>query len=335
MAKSLAYYDLNRIEVLEIELAIEELLAADHDPGSGEFYDKAWELVPRVPAGLRKFLHEFRNLEPAAGCVVRGMPVDDAEVGPTPESWKSALGGSQARREELFLGLVAMSVGEVFNWATLQQGRMIHNVLPMRGEGEKQSGHGTVFLEWHTEDGFHPQRCEYLMLLGVRNHDKVPTILASLEDVELSDEHRKILSEPRFHILPDDEHLRQLSEQFPGHPALEVVQKMTDDPEPVPVLFGDSVKPYLRIDVPFMRCADDQAEIALKALVAEFDRVRQDIVLEAGDVLIVDNDMAVHGRAEYTARFDGTDRWLKKLLVTRDLRAARTAGALPGARVLC
>ena len=39
----------------------------------------------------------------------------------------------------------------------------------------------------------------------------------------------------------------------------------------------------------------------------------------AGDLLIIDNTVAVHGRSPFTPRFDGTDRWLQRTFVVSDL----------------
>ncbi|HRE02697.1 MAG TPA: TauD/TfdA family dioxygenase, partial [Ilumatobacteraceae bacterium] len=43
------------------------------------------------------------------------------------------------------------------------------------------------------------------------------------------------------------------------------------------------------------------------------------VLLEPGDLLIVDNSMVVHGRSPFTPRFDGTDRWLQRAFVVDDL----------------
>ena len=43
------------------------------------------------------------------------------------------------------------------------------------------------------------------------------------------------------------------------------------------------------------------------------------VVLEAGDLLVVDNTVAVHGRSPFVPRFDGTDRWLQRTFVVTDL----------------
>ncbi len=48
-----------------------------------------------------------------------------------------------------------------------------------------------------------------------------------------------------------------------------------------------------------------------------------DVVLEAGEICFIDNYRAVHGRRPFEARYDGTDRWLKRLIITRDLRKSR------------
>ncbi|MFJ9902453.1 guanitoxin biosynthesis L-enduracididine beta-hydroxylase GntD [Streptomyces sp. NPDC101152] len=330
-------YDLSLEETVRLEMVIVELQEAGCDPGESEFHDRAWEFIPRVPIGLRRFLEDFRREDPAAAFLIRGFPVDDDAVGPTPGTWAAAAASGSSHREQLFLALIAKCLGEVFSWPTLQAGRMIHHVLPIAGDENEQSGHGSdVLLEWHTEDGFHPSRCDYLALFGVRNHDRVPTTLSSVRDVRISEETRRTLFEPRFHILPDDEHLRQLAAQQPDHPGLARMRAMRETPEPVAVLFGAADSPYLRIDPFFMRCVegDTGAEQALKELVVELERVQQDVVVEAGTLLVVDNYLAVHGRRAFTARYDGTDRWLQKAIVTRDLRKSRATRDSAAARVV-
>ncbi|MGQ0718933.1 MAG: guanitoxin biosynthesis L-enduracididine beta-hydroxylase GntD [Pseudonocardiales bacterium] len=330
-------YHLTNNDLQGLETIVRELRNGALSPDLPAFYDQAWQLYGRIPGGLRKFLDTFRRTEPSAAAIVTGFPADDSAVGPTPENWQKA---TQCRRtvdQELYLALTGIALGEPFMWSTLQGGRMVHNVIPIHGEESQQSGHGSdVLLEWHTEDGFHPYRCDYLVLFGVRNSDRVPTTLASMRDVELTLSQVQLLSERRFFILPDDEHLRQLAASDPDHPGLKRMRAMRKHPEPVAVLFGSPHAPYLRIDPFFMRCADGdkETESALRAIIEGLERVQQDVVVDAGSLLIVDNYLAVHGRRAFTARYDGTDRWLKKLIVTRDLRKSRDQRRQPEDRVL-
>ena len=54
------------------------------------------------------------------------------------------------------------------------------------------------------------------------------------------------------------------------------------------------------------------------------------VVLEPGDLLVIDNNVAVHGRSPFVARFDGHDRWLQRTLRRRrsrtERRRSRTGG---------
>jgi alpha-ketoglutarate-dependent taurine dioxygenase len=58
------------------------------------------------------------------------------------------------------------------------------------------------------------------------------------------------------------------------------------------------------------------------------------IALRPGECLFIDNYKAVHGRSSFKAKFDGTDRWLKRINVVRDLRKSRGVREAPASRVI-
>lgn len=292
-------------------------------PDQPAFYDQDHAAEQLLPAGLLRFLHTYRRAGDQAACLVHGFPLDDAALGPTPGHWREAIRSRAAREQELWLAMCGLALGDPFGWVTLQEGRIIQNILPIRGDEQRQSGYGSEsMLEFHTEDGFHPDRCDYLLLFGLRNPDRVPTIVSSVSDVRLDAKDRATLAEDRYCIVPDSEHIRQLEMDAPDHPALAKLRDMAEHPVPTAVLFGDRLSPCLRIDRPFMhvRPGDTEAEAALDRLMAELLRVQRDVAVAPGSLLIVDNYKAVHGRRPFAARYDGTDRWLKKLTVSRNLR---------------
>ncbi|MFD9052842.1 guanitoxin biosynthesis L-enduracididine beta-hydroxylase GntD [Streptomyces zaomyceticus] len=334
-------YELSRSEADQVLNRIGEWVAGQpgraHTPADPRFYDRHWDAALRLPDGLRRFLEHFRRTEPAAALVVHGFPIDDEAVGATPGHWDGVSASGVAVEHELFLAMCGTALGDPFTFSTLQLGRMVQNLLPIKGDELRQSGHGSeCLLEFHTEDGFHPGRCDYLLLFGVRNHDRVPTIVASVRDVKLTDDDLDMLRTPKFLIRPDDEHIRQLQERRVGHPALARMVEMQANPMAVPVLSGGRDRLYLRIDYPFMECVggDPAAQRALDALMAELERVQQDLVVEQGSLIVVDNYVAVHGRRPFTARHDGTDRWLKRMIVSRDLRKAVGTASPDNTRVL-
>lgn len=82
------------------------------------------------------------------------------------------------------------------------------------------------------------------------------------------------------------------------------------------------------------RPEDKEARAALDSLVRAMDEAMIGIALRPGDVLFIDNYKAVHGRSPFKARFDGTDRWLKRINVVRDLRKSRSARGAAASRVI-
>jgi alpha-ketoglutarate-dependent taurine dioxygenase len=111
---------------------------------------------------------------------------------------------------------------------------------------------------------------------------------------------------------------------------------MNANPEKVSVFFGSADAPYLRLDPYFMDPLDDdpEAQQALDALIALIDASLVHLVLQPGSFCFIDNYKAVHGRRPFKARYDGNDRWIKRISMTRDLRKSRQARADCGSRVI-
>ena len=61
--------------------------------------------------------------------------------------------------------------------------------------------------------------------------------------------------------------------------------------------------------------ADNEAVTALHELHASLDKAHISHVMSRGDLLLFDNKRVVHARTPFTARFDGTDRWLMRVMV--------------------
>nr|MBA2678711.1 TauD/TfdA family dioxygenase [Ktedonobacteraceae bacterium] len=88
----------------------------------------------------------------------------------------------------------------------------------------------------------------------------------------------------------------------------------------IPIFFGDFNAPFLRVDTSCIKAQDEEAEVALEYLIWEMNRVACEIVLEQGDLLLLDNHVVVHGRTPFPPRFDGTDRWLQRASITANFR---------------
>ncbi len=285
-----------------------------------------------LPSRIRRAMNEFR-LERMSGVLcLSGYVVDQDRVGPTPAHWRDRPSPSTTRREELLLILFSSLLGDPFGWATQQNGRLIHDVLPIKGHEHEQLGSSSESaLTWHTEDAFHPLRGDFISFACLRNPYAAATTIGYIDSVNLPSPTRATLFEERFAILPDESHLAK-NNSAPDV-AFADVEGMRQSPAPVAVLFGDPDKPYIRADPYFMTVSSDdrEARCALDQLVTAMDDKIFDLCLESGDFCFLDNFRVVHGRKPFKARHDGTDRWLKRVNITRDLRKSRAA-RLPGSR---
>lgn len=293
--------------------------------------EAAYRAASRLGPNLRRPLDSMRLHERPVGLVLSGFPIDDDSIGPSPKSWRAV---PPLRRQELFLLLVSAPLGQPFGYRTQQDGRLVHDILPMRGDEDEQLGSSSATeLTWHTEDAFHESRCDYLALLCMRNDEATSTTLAIPDLSRLSDKSRRILTEPLFQISPDGSHFaaRNPVAGADGDTAayFDAINQRTAAPPHIAVLSGPASHPYLRIDPAYMSAAseDSDAARALAEVSALVEGALTDVSIRPGEVLLLDNYRAVHGRRAFEARYDGRDRWLKRVSVTRDMRRQRSAGA--------
>ncbi|HXL95468.1 MAG TPA: guanitoxin biosynthesis L-enduracididine beta-hydroxylase GntD [Streptosporangiaceae bacterium] len=321
-------------------------LAAEFQAAHGHEFFRAVALAcHHLPDRLRSFLRDRRELEDFAAFTLTGIDIDDVAIGPTPDGWGNQPELRSTAAESSWLALCGSVLGDLFGWAAQQGGAIVHDIAPDPADEHSQVGSSSAgLLWWHTEEAFHPLRCDYLGLLCLRNYDGVATTISSLDDTELPADVRSVLFEPRFHIRPDDSHLagRRCRPRLPAGKEAELIraaehriETMNRRPRRVALLSGDFDSPYLSIDPFYMDIPGDPvARAAFDAVCRALESQLTEIVLRPGQILFVDNYRAVHGRKPFRARYDGTDRWLKRINIARDLRKSRAFRVSSDSRII-
>ncbi|MEV4759486.1 TauD/TfdA family dioxygenase [Micromonospora sp. NPDC049559] len=235
--------------------------------------------------------------------LVPGLFADLPDPGPTPRHWKE-VDPERSAPLDVALALVAAALGRVFGWTNQQAGRSVHNILPSPEHSHEQVGaSSTVPLVWHTEDAFHPERADLVILACVRNPDLIGTRLAGIRDAAVTDADLAQLGRPLLAIEPDDSY-------GAGASAGAVPVGMS-------TVWNGPTGRCVRYDPSYTRLMTDDARFvaAFRRLEGAFEACGRAVALAPGDLLILDNDTMVHGRAPFRARYDGGDRWLKRVLV--------------------
>jgi len=266
--------------------------------------------VRRLPERLFDALLEFADEGNDTGALwMRGFPVGD--LPPTPASPSESF--TKDLRSELTLLTVGRLLGQPVGYLPENNGNVVQNIVPTREGADRQvSTSSAVNLAWHTEAAFHPHRPRFLLLFCLRGDPAAHTTLCSVREVvdSLPLRTRALLASPRFRTRADESYVRSSSRPLGRL---------------VPVLGGDPLRPTLVFDADLMVGQDDQAQSALDDLVSAIEASHTSVVLAPGDLLVVDNTVAVHGRSPFVPRFDGTDRWLQRTFVVPDLVASSSA----------
>jgi L-asparagine oxygenase len=282
-----------------------EIVADGYTPGSDAFVRMAGHAARLLSPAAHDALVDFTDQPHRSGALLlRNLP-----VGTLPATPDSPIADTvKSHVSELSLLAVARRLGHPVGYEPEHGGDLIQNIVPTRAAADRQvSTSSKVTLMFHTEAAFHPHRPRYLLLLCLRGDPSASTTLSSIHEVipHLSARTREVLFQPRFRTAVDESYL---------HGRANVLGA------PMPVLSGDPDTPSMVFDADLMVGTDDEADDALRTLSDAVAARHTSVVLEPGDLLVVDNAVAVHGRSPFTPRFDGTDRWLQRTMVVSDLR---------------
>jgi L-asparagine oxygenase len=218
--------------------------------------------------------------------------------------------------EGVLLG-IASALGLPFSFMREKDGVIIHSISPVQGREEATANDGSLSdFKAHVECAYFPFRPDLLLLLCLRPdaERRAGTLVADIRSAlqYLSPWDRDVLRQPLFQIQAPLSFATGLG----GQPWS----------EPRPVLTGSDSSPEVCLNLNGMRAVTPGAEATLDLLrrLLESPSIVESVVLEAGDLLIVDNRKSVHGRTPFTARFDGYDRWLQRLYVKVDVWPRRS-----------
>lgn len=275
---------------------------------STTFLAEAELLYHEFPRSIRHAVSTFRHHSNDYGVLVlKGLPLT-VRIPATPSAGERAA-RRNGRLGELWLAALSTAVGAPIAYRQEASGRLYQDVAPTPSNAAKLSAESsTSLLDFHTEVAFHPFMPDYVMLLCLRpDHQRVAkTISAGIRMIlpRLALRDRAVLFEPLFRTGIDYSF---------GSP------NGTKGNGPVmPVLYGDPFDPCLTLDLDLMVGLTPAANRALRNLQAAVNEVTRSVRLDTGDLLIVDNRRAVHGRSQFTPRYDGFDRWLQRMSVVRD-----------------
>lgn len=211
------------------------------------------------------------------------------------------------------------TISELIAYEAECTGHLFQDVVPTKSFAEAQTSMGSIELEIHTEQAFSTLRPDLLSLSCLRGDPEAHTYILPVRAIlnHLTDSEIEQLRKPLWLSGVD------LSFKLDGQDFLE-----GDIRGPMRILYGDLADPRLVFDQDLMKGTTAEAQMLVRKLVAIYYKHRHTHVFVPGDIVIIDNRRAVHGRSTFHPKYDGYDRFLVRCFGVVDY--ARTGYARPG-----
>ena len=253
-------------------------------------------------------LNEGKRLQ-CSWCLITPVLLEGA--GPSPSKHIEIESDYRLNDAKILHGLYGSLLGEGVGFTSQRDGSLYNNIVPLEGYSTipNSSGGSNLDFGFHVEDAFHPARAEYLGLVCMRNDEKAATTISCVDGIELLEEEKKVLFEPRFKISHN-----------PIHNTSDVVDEACQS-----IFFGHEDAPYVRINAARMNLEEYRGveRLALEKLLAHFERNRVSVVLKPADCVFVDNFRCVHARDSFKANYGDGARWLARVVFASSLRKSR------------
>lgn len=263
-----------------------------------KFISKIKELSPLDNEEVSKDIREFAiNSNQDGYILIDGLAVDP-NLCPTPTIIGEETIQKETQYSEFWLSSVIALVGEQFGFKQLNNGNLYHNISPRRNLENAMSSKGSAkILNLHTDLAFHPLAPHFLLLFCLRQTtENTYTVVSSVRNAisYLSKKEISILRGPNFMFLIDED-----------------FGKFTDS-RCCSIIYGNDNDLKLRYDVDMIIGINEEAKSAHQALKNILHKTEIRITLQPGQLLMIDNRRAVHGRNAFVAHYDGKDRWFQR-----------------------
>jgi L-asparagine oxygenase len=218
----------------------------------------------------------------------------------TPDNNNSKIGENTmlARIQSILLCVIA----ELISYEAEGYGRLFQDVVPIKKmENEQTSVGSNTELEIHTEQAFSKLRPDILSLACIRGDPLAQTYILPVNSIleNLDNEERDLLRLPLWKTGVDLSFKLNQNEFIEG-----------DIRGPFPIISGDEHNPKLVFDQDLMFGITEEANNVIKKIIDIYYKYRNQHNLQTGEIILIDNMRAVHGRSPFYPKYNGYDRFL-------------------------
>jgi len=283
-------------------------------------------LSHRIPKRIKDKLMDFAiHGSPTGFLLIKNIPIDNVTLADTPPSNNHKIGETTvlARIQSILIN----SIAEMLSYEAEGYGRLFQDIIPMKSMANNQTSvSSNVELEIHTEQAFSKLRPDILSLACLRGDVNALTHILPIQKIidNVTSEEMELLKQPLWNTGVD------LSFKINGNEFIDgdirgpfsIINDNNDNNENN----KKSDKNYtLLFDQDLMKGIEEQYDVMIKRIVDIYYKERISHNLKQGEIVLIDNRRAVHGRSPFKPKYDGKDRFLIRCFATFDYDKSKYA----------
>jgi L-asparagine oxygenase len=226
----------------------------------------------------------------------------------TPENNNNKIGETTllARIQSILINVIS----EMISYEAEGYGRLFQDIIPIKKmENEQTSVSSNTELEIHTEQAFSKLRPDILSLACIRGDPIAQTYILPVDSIlkHLKHEENEVIRLPLWKTGVDLSFKLNHAEFIEG-----------DIRGPIPIIFGDKEHPRLVFDQDLMFGTNEKSNCLINKIIEIYYEHRNQHNLQNGEIILIDNMRAVHGRSQFYPKYDGNDRFLVRCFAVYD-----------------
>lgn len=255
----------------------------------------------KIPTRIKKLLDEFKKKTSKSDILLfKNIPYDENIV--TPENNQSHIGENTILSK--IQAIINEYIGEMVGYESEGYGRLFQDMVPNKNLSVTQTSLGSkVELELHTEQAFSELRPDFLSLACLKGDFFAKTYYFHINQIvkQMTNEEMNYLKQNKWMIGIDESFVMNgCSNELRG---------------PLSIITENNNYYQLVFDQDLMIGITEQATQLLTKIIDLYYLYRKEVILNPGEILILNNKKLVHGRSSFSPKFDGNDRFIVRSFI--------------------
>ena len=292
-----------------------------HPSNSPDFFCRqAKEQAEKLPIRIKNELTNFAlNGSETGFLLIKEISIKTETIPKTPEGNQYKVGETTTLAK--IQAILVSAIGDMIAYEAECYGNLFQDVVPLKSMEKAQTSLGSnTELEIHTEQAFSKLKPDILSLACLRGDPAAYTHIFPVQTIlnNLTTEEKALLREPLWYTGVDLSFKLNNNEFIDGEIR-----------GPMPIISGPEDDPKLIFDQDLMTGTTKESKEMIKKIIDIYYKRKIRHNLKPGEIILVDNNRAVHGRSAFKPKYDGEDRFLIRCFATFDILKSEYAREKP------